>query len=500
MQLPISAFHRLLAPLWLTAILFCLRFRTKHLCGVGRVGHQRHARQGVAFFVAAGRGSPGGARLEPVAHPAHRCVVKNGFSFAATLTLALSIGVAVVVGAVGPTRAEETAFAERSPTFEKQTLTERFVAEGCALADFDRDGHVDLTAGNLIWYGPDFTRRDEFTPPANNPEGMTKTPYDPARGYSDYFLSFAHDFTGDSWPDILVYGPPGEAAQVFVNPQHQRTAWEKHSIFDTADGESPDLLDVTGDGRPELLVHARGQLGFAEIDWSRPLANARFHPITPKTPENDKKYFRYTHGSGAGDVNGDGRIDLVMKEGWFEHPAAEAASPLWRFHPGPFGPPGGRGGAQMYVYDVNGDGRNDVITSYDGHGYGLGWFEQRSDGGFSEHRIMGALPDEHPHGVAFSQLHSLRLVDIDGDGLLDILTGKRRWAHGISGDVEPNAPPVLYWFRLRRDGNGAASYEPRRIDDDSGVGTQVTAGDVTGDGKADVAVANKRGVFIFRQR
>ncbi|MFM8706316.1 MAG: FG-GAP repeat domain-containing protein [Planctomycetia bacterium] len=390
-------------------------------------------------------------------------------------------------------------------SFDKQTLTERFVAEGCALADFDRDGHVDLTAGNSIWYGPEFTRRVDFTPPANNPSGMTKTPYDPASGYSDYFLAFAHDFTGDSWPDILVYGLPGEPAYVFVNPavkpeEGKETAWAKHAIFDTADGESPDLLDVTGDGRPELLVHSGGQLGYAEIDWSQPLAKATFRPITPKTPENDKKYFRYTHGSGAGDVNGDGRIDLVMKEGWFEHPAADAASPLWPFHPGPFCAPGSGGGGQMYVYDVNGDGRNDVIASYNGHGFGLGWFEQRADGSFAEHRIMGATAADHPHGVAFSQVHALRLADFDGDGLLDILTGKRRWAHGIKGDPEPNAPPVLYWFRLARDGKGGATFEPQEIDADSGVGTQVTAGDVNKDGKPDVVVANKRGVFVFRQR
>ena len=88
--------------------------------------------------------------------------------------------------------------------------------------------------------------------------------------------------------------------------------WEKHAIFDTADGESPDLVDVTGDGKPELLVHAGGQLGYAEIDWSQPLAKARFHPITPKSPENDKKYFRYTHGSGVG-----GQLALALPSGPF---------------------------------------------------------------------------------------------------------------------------------------------------------------------------------------
>ena len=402
------------------------------------------------------------------------------------------------------------AFAE--VTFEKQTLTERFVAEGCAVADFDKDGHADITAGNTIWHGPDFSRMTEFTPPANNPSGPSKTPYDPARGYSDYFLAYAHDFTGDGWQDILVYALPGEPAHVFVNPQGRVGHWEKHVIFDVADGESPGLVDMTGDGKPELLAHSSdlvkppeangmrgGQLGFAEIDWSQPLAKARFHPITPRSPENDQKYFRYTHGYGAGDVNGDGRMDLLTREGWFEQPA-DATAAIWPFRPGPFGPADAQGGAQMLVTDANGDGRNDVVTSYNAHGCGLGWFEQLPDGSFAEHRIMGAAPAENEQGVTFSQLHALALADIDGDGLQDVVTGKRRWAHGITGDIDPNASPVLYWFRLERDGSGGARYVAQKIDDDSGVGTQVTVADLNGDKKSDVVVANKRGVFAFTQQ
>jgi hypothetical protein len=396
-------------------------------------------------------------------------------------------------------------------TFTKRTLTERFVAEGCAVADFDRDGHADITAGNGIWFGPDFVTRIDFTPPADNAAGPTKTPYDPARGYSDYFLAFAHDFSGDGWPDILVYGLPGEPAHVFVNPhvrEQQLDAghWAKHAVFDVADGESPGLIDMNGDGKPELFVHSSeknmqgGQLGFAEIDWNAPLAKARFHPITPRSPENDKKYFRYTHGSGAGDVNGDGRTDIITKDGWFAQPATAAPGTLWSFHPGPFGRPGGRGGAQMHVRDVNGDGRHDVITSLDAHGYGLAWFEQQPDGRFIERVILDPQPGENPVGVSFSQLHAVAMADIDGDGLDDIVTGKRRWAHGIKGDVEPNAPPVLYWFRLQRDDQGGATFMPHLVDDDSGVGTQVTVADLNADGRPDIIVANKRGVFAFTQQ
>jgi hypothetical protein len=400
--------------------------------------------------------------------------------------------------AVASSRAAEVAF-------EKQVLTERFMAEGCAVADFDKDGQADIAAGNLIWHGPDFARQTQYTPPRDNPGGPAKTPYDPARGYSNYFLMFAHDFDGDGWPDILVYDLPGEPALLFVNPQGRAEPWAKHALFAVADGESPGLLDVTGDGKPELFCQSSGpelggRLGFAEIDWTSPLAEARFRPITPRSPENDKKYFRYTHGAGAGDINGDGRVDILTKDGWFEQPASIAEDSIWPFHPVPFGPPGARGGAQMLVFDVDGDGKNDVVTSYDAHGYGLGWFRQEADGSFTERRILGDKPDESPAGVCFTQLHALAAADIDGDGLADVVTGKRRWAHGPTGDAEPDAPPVLYWFRLVRDGQGGATFEPHLIDADSGVGTQVTVADLNGDGKPDIAVANKRGVFAFRQQ
>lgn len=403
------------------------------------------------------------------------------------------------------------------PRFEKQVLTREFVAEGCCGADFDRDGHVDVAAGRYLWFGPDFAQRTAYTAERENAGGPSKTPYDAATGYSDYFLAFAHDFDGDGWTDLLIYGLPGEPALVYRNPQRREGLWEAHAIFDVPDGESPDLLDLDGDKKPELLVHTSGplaapdappgtggRLGYASIDWKQPFGKARFYPITERTPENDRRYFRYTHGYGAGDVNGDGRVDLLRPEGWFEQPSASsepASEPrAWPFHAVPFGPPGARGGAQMHAFDVNGDGRNDVVTTYDAHGYGLGWFEQRADGSFVEHVILSATKEESVERPCFSQLHALAVADMNGDGLPDLVTGKRFWAHGPSGDVDPGGPAVLYWFELRREGEGRARFVPHLIDDDSGVGTQVSALDVNRDGKVDVLVANKKGVCVLRQR
>jgi len=81
----------------------------------------------------------------------------------------------------------------------------------------------------------------------------------------------------------------------------------------------------------------------------------------------------------------------------------------------------------------------------------------------------------------------------------DIVSGKRIWAHGPDGDMEPNAPAVLYWFELKREG-GKARYVAHLIDDHSGVGTQVMAVDINGDKKPDVVVGNKNGAFVFLQK
>lgn len=389
-------------------------------------------------------------------------------------------------------------------SFKKTQLSDKFWCEGASFGDFNRDGKMDLVSGPYWYEGPNFQRWHEFYPATRSfkkkgASGAEETisGFEGALGsnnaYSDNFFAFTYDFNQDGWTDILILGFPGEASSWYENPRGARGHWKKHVVLAVTDNESPTFTDITGDGRPEIVCSSKGAYGYAEPDWSDPSKTWSWRPISP-----NNNYHKFTHGMGVGDVNGDGRKDLIEKNGWWEQPPSLEGNPVWLFHKQAFG----TGGAQMYAYDVDGDGWNDVITSLAGHGYGLGWYQQVRTGAeiqFKEHIFMNKEPRENRYGVQFSQLHAIDLVDVDRDGLLDIVTGKRFWAHGRTGDPEPNAPAVLYWFKLSRNKKTGVDFIPYLIDDDCGVGTQVVVRDANGDGLPDIVVGNKKGTFFLAQ-
>ncbi len=393
-------------------------------------------------------------------------------------------------------------------SWKKIQLSDQFWSEGATFADLNKDGHNDIISGPYWWEGPDFKKRHTFYPDTKTfklkKDDGTEVAIPGFEGglgknntYSDNFFAYTHDFNGDGYPDILILGFPGQDASWFENPGKAGLSsdapWTRHKVWDVVDNESPTWGDLLGTGKPVIVCMSGGFVGYVQPNWEKPAEKWTFHPISPKG-----NYQRFTHGLGFGDVNGDGRMDIMEANGWWEQPASLAGDPVWKFHPFKFN----GGGAQMFAYDVNGDGLPDVITSLAAHGFGLVWWEQlkeRDANGeiqFKQHVIMNTRPEDNRYGVKFSQLHALDLVDMDGDGLKDIVTGKRFWAHGNHGDAEPDAPAVLYWFKLMRGKDGTVDWVPHLIDDNSGVGTQVLAGDINGDKLPDVVVGNKKGTFV----
>jgi hypothetical protein len=308
---------------------------------------------------------------------------------------------------------------------------------------------------------------------------------------------WADDINGDGWTDQIVVGFPGTPAYWYENPKGKAGYWVEHIAWPSACNETPLYTDLFGDGRRVLVMgwQPKGKDNEGQMAWfapgSDPAQPWEMSPISePSSPGRPiPGTFRFSHGLGVGDLNGDGRKDVICTGGWWEQPfAGRKGTTPWVFHPANLGD----AVADMIAYDVNGDGKVDVIDS-SAHRFGIWWFEQGDikDGSplFTKHDLFPDL---------VSETHALIAADLNGDGLLDLITGKRFWSHGQS---EPGSekPARLYWFEASRGPDRTISFTPRQIDDQSGIGTQFVVADFNGDSLLDIITANKKGVFLFER-
>ncbi len=366
--------------------------------------------------------------------------------------------------------------------FTRTQIDPVFRSEGVAVGDFNADGKLDIAAGSVYYAAPDWKMHSILEKP---------NAFDP-KVYSDAFFCFAEDVNRNGRTDLITIGMPGGPSWWFENPGAAGGAWRKRVAVPVTSGESPEFVDLLGDGRRALVfgyspVASNPNSPLRRMAFSRP-GNVPEDPwpirtfSAPDTPGA----VRYAHGLGIGDINGDGRSDVVIRQGWWEAPAEKAPAEKhraeWTFHAADLG----EDAAQMPVYDFDGDGDNDVLSS-SAHRFGIWWHEQTPQG-WKTHEI----------DKSFSQTHAVCLADINGDGLPDFVTGKRWWAH-MGHDPGADGPALVVWYELSRKG-GRPLWTRHTIDDDSGVGTQLEVTDVNGDGLLDVVTSNKKGVYYFQQQ
>ncbi len=369
--------------------------------------------------------------------------------------------------------------------FERIELTDVYYSEGANVGDFNRDGAVDVVCGPFWFQGPDFQKKHEIYKPVPQPRER----------YADNFFSWPYDFNGDGFDDVFVVGFPSKPAYVYENPGAQGLDrhWTKHEVFDWVSNESPQFVNIVGDERPELVCAREGRFVYATVDWQKPFAAWKSHIISEEVAPK-----QFGHGLGVGDVDGDGRMDVLGRKGWYRQPESLQGDPLWAFHPVEFATPGG---CDMFAIDVDGDGDNDVITALGAHDFGLAWYEHIRRGDeitFRQHVIMGDRPEHNKYGLLFTEPHSIFLADMDGDGLKDMVTGKTYWSHHKKSPMW-DAGAVVYWFRLVR-GEDGVDWVPHLADSEAGIGRQVIVADVNGDKLPDIIAGGMKGANVLIHR
>ncbi|MBC9868824.1 MAG: VCBS repeat-containing protein [Opitutae bacterium] len=349
--------------------------------------------------------------------------------------------------------------------------------EGLAVGDINGDGKLDITSGDFWYQAPDFVQRP-----------LRKV--SPFRDdYMQNCSEHLYDLDGDGDLDVLSGGFTLPNVDWFENPgagNYDKGLWPVHQLVDTgvSQNEASFLHDIDGDGTPEFMENSYNAKNPMQIfrlvrgDYGK--VSAEKHVVS---------HSGNGHGMGLGDVNGDGKQDIVFQAGWYEQPSAGPFSGPWKYHHD-FDLP--HASCPILILDLNNDGRNDLVWG-DGHNYGLYWYEQlepQSDGATTWRQ---RLIDKQ-----FSQGHALAWEDVDNDGQPELITGKRYYAHS-GRDPGANDEITIQYY----DWNPERGTWTKHLISQApagkgpGIGLQIRVHDLDDNGWKDIIVPGKSGTHII---
>jgi hypothetical protein len=337
-------------------------------------------------------------------------------------------------------------------------------AEGITTLDMNGDGRPDILSG-AYWYEN----------PGPSGGEWKRHQYRDVEVLNEFVSDCGEwtiDVNHDGRPDVVTAGWMTNGIFWWENPGKLGAAWKRHFITASYETEGGWMADINGDGKADLIFGHYGHMGVLWIDFAG--AEPKVHHVGGRAEDG--------HGIGVADIDGDGKADILTPNGWFKQ--IDADQDQWEWH-GDWNMEDA--GFPIFGYDVNGDGRMDVIFGQ-GHSYGLYWLEQQvSD--------TGRTWAKHIIDESFSQVHALKLADIDGDGEQELIAGKRYRGH--DGD-DPGSydPLVVYYYKIDRK-TGTFTRYPISMNGSAGAGTQFVVEDLDGDGDLDIATAGKTGVHLF---